>query len=138
MREHKGSALVLWQQNIGRFANLRWRLTALLAVILLCTLIGIGFGVVTFVRQTEVAAWRGRQSEATRNTVRTVVNLLESTQNSLNFINLVGLDDIAIDKHFLDKFLRQHPIFQEIVYLNSQGEVVTTTTDAELLRQNQA
>lgn len=138
MREHKGSALVLWQQNIGRFANLRWRLTALLAVILLCTLIGIGFGVVTFVRQTEVAAWRGRQSEATRNTVRTVVNLLESTQNSLNFINLVGLDDIAIDKHFLDKFLRQHPIFQEIVYLNSQGDVVTTTTAAELLRQNQA
>jgi len=138
MRERKGSAFVLWQQNVGRFVNLRWRLTALLAVILLCTLIGIGFGVVTFVRQTEVAAWRGRQSEATRNTVRTVVNLLESTQNSLNFINLVGLDDIAIDKHFLDKFLRQHPIFQEIVYLNSQGEVVTTTTAAELLRQNQA
>ena len=137
MRERKSSAFALWQQNLGRFSNLRWRLTALLAVILLCTLIGLGLGVVTFVRQTEVAAWRGRQSEATRNTVRTVVNLLESTQNSLNFINLVGLDDIAIDKHFLDKFLRQHPIFQEIVYLNSQGEVVTMTTDAELLRQSQ-
>jgi signal transduction histidine kinase len=138
MRERRGSAFALWQQNVGRFSNLRWRLTTLLAVILLCTLVGIGFGVVTFVRQTEVSAWRGRQSEATRNTVRTVVNLLESTQNSLNFINLVGLDDIAIDKHFLDKFLRQHPNFQEIVYLNSQGDVVTMTTGAELPRQNQA
>lgn len=118
-----------------RFANLRWRLTLLFAIILLCTLLVTGIGVVLFVQQTEVAAWRGRQSEATRNTVRMVANLLENTQNSLNFISLVGLDDIAADRRFLDRFLRQYPILEEIVYLNGQGETIAATTDATLLTQ---
>jgi signal transduction histidine kinase len=121
-----------------RFANLRWRLTFLFAVILLCTLLVTGFGVVIFVQQTEVAAWRGRQSEATRSTVRMVANLLETTQNSLNFIVLVSLDDIATDRRFLDRFLRQYPILEEIVYLNGQGETIAATTDATLLTQRDA
>lgn len=116
-----------------RFANLRWRLTLLLAVILLCTLLVTGFGVAFFVQQTEVTAWRGRQSEATRSTVRMVASVLESTQNSLNFISLVGLTDIEADRRFLDRFLRQYPILEEIVYLNGQGEMIASTTDAKLL-----
>lgn len=120
-----------------RFATLRWRLTLLLTIILFCTLLATGFGVVTFVRRTEIAAWQGRQSEATRNTVRMVINLLESTQRSLNFINLVGLDDLEVDKHFLDKLLRQYPSLDEIVYLNSLGEPIASTTEATLLRQTQ-
>jgi len=119
-------------------ATLRWRLTLLLAIILFCTLLVTGFGVVTFVRRAEVAAWQGRQSEATRNTARTVANLLESTQRSLNFINLVGLDDVAVDKHFLDKLLRQYPILDEVVYLNSLGDPIASTTEATLLAESQA
>lgn len=138
MKQRKSSASGLWQQNIERFAQLRWRLTALLAIILLCTLFVIGFSVVTFVRRTEVVAWHGRQSEATRNTVAAVMNLLESTRNSLNFINLVGLDDIEVNKRLLDKILQQYPHLQEIVYLNSQGETVAATTAATLLLQERA
>lgn len=119
------------------FATLRWRLTFLLAIILICTLLVTGFGVVTFVRRAEVAAWQGRQSEATRNTTRMVINLLESTQRSLNFINLVGLDDIEVDRHFLDKLLRQYPILDEIVYFNSLGEPIASTAEAPLLAQSQ-
>lgn len=135
MAQRKGSKVGLWQQNIERFAHLRWRLTALLAMILLCTLFVIGLSVATFVRRTEVAAWHGRQSDATRNTVNAVVNLLESTRNSLNFINLIGLDDIEVSKRLLDKILQQYPRLQEIVYLNSQGETVAATTGATLLQQ---
>lgn len=120
------------------FANLRWRLTLLFAVILFCTLLVTGFGVVIFVQQTEVTAWRGRQSEATRSTVRIVANLLENTQNSLNFISLVGLDDMVADRRFLDRFLRQYPILEEIVYLNGQGETIAATSDALLLTQHDA
>ncbi len=132
-----------WQQRIDRFgierfANLRWRLTALLAVILLCTLIVIGSGVVLFVRQTEMEAWRGRQEEATHNTVRAVMNLLENTRNSLNFINLLGLDDFARNKTLLDKLLLQYPILQEIIYFNAQGERVAATTSAAFLAQDRA
>lgn len=119
-----------------RFANLRWRLTLLFVVILVCTLLVTGFGVVIFVQQTEVTTWRDRQSEATRSTVRSVANLLESTQNSLNFIGIVGLDDMEADRRFLDRFLRQYPILEEIVYLNGQGEMIASTTDAELLMQS--
>ncbi|MCE7985309.1 MAG: HAMP domain-containing protein [Caldilinea sp. CFX5] len=121
-----------------RFANLRWRLTLLFAVILLCTLLVTGFGVVIFVQQTEVAAWRGRQSDATRSTVRMVANLVENTRNSLNFISLVGLADITADRRFLDRFLRQYPILEEIVYLNGQGETIAATSDATLLTQRDA
>ena len=116
-----------------RFANLRWRLTLLFAIILLGTLLATSLGVVLFVKQTAVTAWQGRQSEATRSTVRMVTNLLESTQNSLNFISLVGLDDIEANRHFLDRFLRQYPILEEIVYLNGQGETIAATTASELL-----
>lgn len=119
------------------YTTLRWRLTFLLAIILFCTLFVTGFGVVTFVRRAEVVAWQGRQSEATRNTTRMVINLLESTQRSLNFINLVGLDDIEVDRHFLDKLLRQYPILDEIVYFNSLGEPIASTAEAPLLQQSQ-
>ncbi|MBX3015714.1 MAG: HAMP domain-containing protein [Caldilineaceae bacterium] len=136
--QRKGKAFELWQQQVERFANLRWRLTALLAMILICTLLVIGVTVVTFVQQTEVAAWRGRQSEATRNTVRVVTNLLENTQKSLTFINLVGLDNIEADQAFLNQLLRQYPILQEIVYLNSQGQPVAATTAAIFLEQERA
>ena len=96
-----GNAFGLWQQQVERFANLRWRLSALLAMILVCTLLVIWGSVVTLVQRTEVGAWRGRQSETTLNTVRAVTTLLESTQNSLNFINLVGLDNIQADPYLL-------------------------------------
>ena len=116
-----------------RFVTLRWRITLLLAVVLLCTLLATGIGVVLFVQQTEVTAWRGRQREATRNTVRMAASLLENTQNSLTFIGLVGLGEIAAERHFLDRFLRQYPTLEEIVYLNGQGETIAATTDATLL-----
>ncbi|MEZ4727280.1 MAG: ATP-binding protein [Caldilineaceae bacterium] len=135
MKPRKGSTVSLWQQNMERFANLRWRLTALFAMMLLCTLVVIGIGIATFVRRAEVAAWRGRQTEATRNTVNAVTNLLENTRRSLNLINLVGLDELESNGQLLDKIRRQYPLFQEIVYLNSQGEAVTATTAATLLRQ---
>jgi len=138
MKQRKGSTLGLWQQNMERFANLRWRLTALFAMMILCTLVVIGGGVATFVRRAEVAAWRGRQSEATRNTVSAVMNLLENTRSSLNFINLVGLDEIESNEQLLDKILQQYPLFQEIVYLNSQGEAIAATTAATLLQQDRS
>ncbi len=138
MKQGKRSAFHFWHGHIERFANLRWRLTALFAVILLGTLIVIGSSVVTFVRQTEVDAWRGRQEEATRNTLRAVVNLLESTQSSLNFINLLGLDNLEANKIRLDKLLQQYPILQEIVYFNAQGQSVAATTNATRLMQDSA
>ncbi len=138
MKQYKRSAVDFWQQGRERFANLRWRLTALFAVILLCTLIVIGTSVVIFVRQTEADAWRGRQAEATHNTVRAVTNLLENTQRSLNFINLLGLDDLEGNKTLLDKLLQQYPLLQEIIYFNAQGEIVAATTAATFLVQNGA
>lgn len=123
-----------WQQ-FRQLNSLRWRLTILLGFILLCTLLVIGFSVAAFVRRAEADSWRGRQGEATHNAVQAVANLVARTNLALQLITAFGLDEFKVDTEALQMILENNQTLQELVYLNSRGQIVAAAVaGAPILR----
>lgn len=109
----------------------------LLAFILLCTLLVIGFSVAAFVRRAEADSWRGRQGQATRNAVQSVANLVACANLALQLISAFGLDEFEVDTGALQMILQNNQTMQELVYLNSRGEMVASAVaGAPILRND--
>ncbi len=126
-----------WQQ-FQQLTSLRWRLTILLGFILLCTLFVIGFSVAAFVRRAEADAWRGRQGEATRNAVQSVANLVERANLALQLISAFGLDEFEVDAGALQMILQNNQTMQELVYLNSRGQMVASAVAGAPILRNES
>ena len=114
----------LWQQQIGRLVSLRWRLTAMLGFILLCTLLVISLVVAVFVRNTEEKTWYERQSEATNYAAQSVSNLVEKIGAALNLINAFDLNELETEAGILRNILHNTPSLTEVAYFNTRGAVV--------------
>jgi len=123
----------LWQQQIGRLASLRWRLTAMLGFILLCTLVIISLVVATFVRNTERNTWLERQDEAAEYTAQSVANLVEQVSTALNLINAFELTELETEADILRNILRNTPSVTEVAYFNARGTVVAQASLDNLL-----
>ncbi|MBE7555053.1 MAG: PAS domain-containing protein [Anaerolineales bacterium] len=104
--------------------SLRWRLTSFLGLVLLVTLLGIGVGVVTFVHNTEVAAWRGRQSEAARNAANTVGAFIRRAADALSLLGLLGRDELTSQPELISQVMEQNLALEEVVYLDAQGRML--------------
>ncbi|GIK43566.1 MAG: PAS domain-containing protein [Chloroflexi bacterium] len=117
-------------------SSLRWRLTSFLGLVLLVTFLVIGAGVVTFVHNTEVAAWRGRQSEAARNAANTVGAFIRRAADTLSLIGLLGRDELTSKPQLLGQVLEQNPALQEVVYLDAQGRVLASGSQDQPLLAN--
>lgn len=125
------------ERNIlGYPHSLRWRLTSFLALVLLVTLMAIGAGVVIFVHSTEVAAWRGRQSEAARNAANTVSGFIHRASDTLSLLGLLGRDELTNYPQLFDRALKQNPALQEVVYLDTQGRVLASGSQDQPLLAN--
>ena len=136
MRLKWGEVVHQWQQ-FRQLTSLRWRLTILLGFILLCTLLVIGFSVAAFVRRAEADSWRGRQGEATRNAVQSVSNLVERADLALQLISAFGLDEFKVDTGALQMILENNQTMQELVYLNSRGEMVAAAVAGAPILRNE-
>ncbi|MCL4294917.1 MAG: PAS domain-containing protein [Anaerolineae bacterium] len=106
--------------------NLRWRLTSFLGLVLLVTLLGIGAGVVTFVHNTEVTAWRGRQSEAARNAANTVGAFIRRATDALSLLGLLGRDELTSQPQLISQVMAQNLALEEVVYLDAQGRMLAS------------
>ena len=107
----------------GRQQSLRRRLLALLAAVLLATLLIIGAGVYYFVFLTEREAWQGRQEEAARNAVQTVVTFIQRIEDSLTLVSLLDRDYLAAEPQVMRDLLQQNPALLEMVRLDASGKV---------------
>ncbi|MEW5961052.1 MAG: cache domain-containing protein, partial [Chloroflexota bacterium] len=116
--------------------SLRWRLTSFLSLVLLITLVLIGSGVVSFVHRTEVAAWRGRQSEAARNAAHTVGDFIRRAADSLSLLGLLGRNELATEPELIDQVLEQNLALQEVVYLDVRGRVLAGSAQDQPLLAN--
>jgi two-component sensor histidine kinase/putative methionine-R-sulfoxide reductase with GAF domain len=121
--------------KVGRY-SLRWQITSFLILGLLITLLVIGVGVVTFVYNTEVAAWRGRQGEAARNAGNTVGAFIHRAADALSLVGLLGRDELTSKPELLSQVLAQNLALQEVVYLDAKGQVVASGSQDQLLLAN--
>ncbi|HRW11085.1 MAG TPA: hypothetical protein P5121_38550, partial [Caldilineaceae bacterium] len=122
------AAYDLWQQQIGRLASLRWRLTVMLGFILLCTLLVISLIVATFVRNTEANTWLERQKEATNYAEQSVLNLVRQVSTTLNLINAFDLNELETESDILRNIVRNNGAITEVAYFNALGAVVANAT----------
>ena len=107
----------------GRRQSLRRRLLALLAAVLLVTLLIIGAGVSYFVFLTEREAWQGRQEEAARNAVQTVVTFIQRIEDSLTLVGLLDRDYLAAEPQVMRDLLQRNPDLLEMVRLDASGKM---------------
>jgi len=119
---------------IKRRYSLRWRLLALLAGMLLITLIIIGASVYYFILQNERRSWEGRQGEAARFAAETVAAFIQRTREKLVMVSLFDPEIMTTDPDLLKNILDQSPALLEIVRLNASGEVLASANqDGPLL-----
>lgn len=116
--------------------SLRWRLTSFLGLVLLVTLLVIGAGVVIFVHNTEVIAWRGRQGEAARNAGNAVGAFIRRAVDALSLVGLLGRDELTSKPQLLGQVLEQNLALQEVVYLDAQGQVLASGSQDRPLLAN--
>ncbi len=128
----------LWQQQIGRLASLRWRLTVMLGFILLCTLLVISLVVATFVRNTEENSWLERQNEAAEYAAHSVSTLVEQVSGALNLINAFELTELETETDILRNILRNNASLTEVAYFNARGTAVAQASldNLSLLRDS--
>jgi diguanylate cyclase (GGDEF)-like protein/PAS domain S-box-containing protein len=131
-REKKPASRTL--RRPSRKQSLRWRLLALLAVVLLVTLFTIGASVYRFAFLVEQGAWRGRQREATRNAVETVAAFIHHIEHSLTLVSLLDREYLTAEPQVMRDLLRQDPGLLEIVRLDARGHVFANVSqDVPLL-----
>lgn len=137
VQSYKG-AYDLWQQQIGRLASLRWRLTVMLGFILLCTLLVISLVVATFVRNTEENSWLERQNEAAEYAAQSVSKLVAQVSGALNLINAFELTELETETDILHNILRNNASLTEVAYFNARGAVVAQASldNLSLLRDS--
>jgi len=121
-------------QPLKRRHSLRWRLLALLAGMLLITLIIIGASVYFFILENERRSWEGRQGEAARFAAETVAAFIQRTQDKLVTVSLLDPETLVANPNLLKNILDESPAFLEVVRLDASGEVLASTNqDGPLL-----
>ncbi|MBI5013865.1 MAG: response regulator [Deltaproteobacteria bacterium] len=116
-----------------RRLSLRRDLLALLAWVLVATLVGIGAGVYFFTSRNERQAWETRQGEAARHAVETLTAFAERSRDDLLLIGLI-CDEVASKPEILRRFLENNSALREVVVVDQRGEVlVSAHQDVSLL-----
>ena len=94
---------------------------SLLGMALLSTLIIFSLSVFYFVNRTESEAWRGRQSEAARNSAGTVSGFIQRVKDALLVAGIVKTDYSVSNAGELNAILWENTAFLEIVRVDSSG-----------------
>ncbi|MEZ4860592.1 MAG: ATP-binding protein [Caldilineaceae bacterium] len=137
MREQDARVSPADPQRVGWFDSLRWRLTAVLGIILGGALVAMGISGAIFVQQIETDNWHGRQSEAARNAVHAVEAVLENTRYSLRLISAMGLDELTEEPQTVAVVLAQHPLLEGLVYVNTLGQVIAAASIEQSVLNNE-
>ena len=125
----KLACLFRWRQQ-----SLRWRLLALVGLMLVVTLVTIGLEVIYFVHNNEQRTWQGRQTEAARYASEIVASFLEGTKNTLRLVSLLEREELQAQPQLMTDLLLESPTLLEIIRLDRQGQVFASAyRDAPLL-----
>lgn len=117
-----------------RWHSLRYRLIALLSVMLVVTIFVIGTTVLFFIYRNEQQSWQGRQAEAARYAATTVSAFILRSQNMLTLVSLLNPESLSNSPELLDDLLAQSLSLLEVVRLDPNGNVFAGTyRDAPLL-----
>lgn len=117
-----------------RQQSLRWRLLALVGLMLVITLVVIGLEVIYFVYDNEQRTWQGRQAEAARYASEIVASFLEGTKNTLHLVGLLEQEELQAQPQLMTNLLLESPTLLEIIRLDRQGQVLASAyRDAPLL-----
>lgn len=123
------TCLFRWRQQ-----SLRWRLLALVGLMLVVTLVVIGLEVIYFVRDNEQRTWQGRQAEAARYASEIVASFLEGTKNTLRLVGLLEQDELQAHPQLMTDLLLESPTLLEIIRVDRQGQILANAyRDAPLL-----
>ncbi|MDS4039932.1 MAG: response regulator [Candidatus Competibacter sp.] len=125
MARHARSATAVRQSEWLSRGRLWLQLLTMFGIALLVVVLASVLGVAYLVNRTEQEGWRGRQQEATWRAAETVGAFLEREQRVLLLVDVFGRDELAAERSTeLEDFLRRHPVFLEIVYLDATGRVL--------------
>lgn len=117
----------------GLRRSIRWRLVSLLTLVWLAALLLIWLSVNYFIYRTEAAAWRGRQGEAARNAAGAVSAFIQRAHTSLFLMGLLGQNELTTRPGVIGEIVQQNPAFQEVIYLNDNGQVVASAAQGRPL-----
>src|SRR5687767_7765080 len=98
--------------------NLRRRILTIVGLEILGALILVGAGILYFTYQTEQAAWRGRQFEASQNSATYVAAFVQRAQDHLYTVANLDPEYLAAHPETLERLFDQVPAFLEIVSLD--------------------
>ncbi len=104
--------------------SLRRGMLNLLGTIFVGSLLVMGFGVTRFVYQTEQSAWQDRQTEITRNAVKTMGLFMRDSRQALFQISFFDPAYLNANPQILYKFLHAENGFLELVYVDAHGQVI--------------
>lgn len=114
--------------------TLRQSVLLTLSLIFLFVLTAVGVGVSFFVTNSEKSAWHDRQLEATYGAARTIQAFLDHHTQVLEIIGLLEPAYLRTHPTFLVETMERNPALQEIVVVDSLGNVLADEfTDAGVM-----
>ena len=124
------------RRGINWTQKLSSRLLILIGLVWLITLAVSGFGVNSYIRQTEKSSWHARQQDALRQSTIEVSNFVDQARNALTIAGT--LQDISPSSYrsYLEVLLTQHPSLREIVHLDVNGQVLANISRGEDVLNN--
>jgi two-component sensor histidine kinase len=108
--------------------SLRNRLMSLTGTIFLLTLLVTGVIISIFTRNSEAAAWRGRQGEAARAAATSVVSFIDKAESILSVGFILGQDPVDY-QHAADQMVRMSSTFLEVIRLDSKGNIQSAASN---------
>jgi signal transduction histidine kinase/ActR/RegA family two-component response regulator/HAMP domain-containing protein len=91
--------------------------------LLVAILVGGALAAYLLLRSQQVA-WRERQAEAARGAAALVGNFLWHAMDDVSALDLLGQEALAADPRLANLVLDQHDAFLEVVYLDTQAQLI--------------
>src|SRR5687768_14904749 len=107
-----------------RSSKLRRRIITIVGLEIFGALVLVTAGILYFTYQTEQAAWRGRQFEASQNSATYVAAFVQRAQDQLQMAGSLDPDYLVNNPETLKNVLERVPAFLEVVSLDANGQVV--------------
>lgn len=120
-----------------RSSSLYHRLLTVLAVIFVLMAAVIAAGIQVFVIKNENIFWHERQTEAVHNAARHIAGYIEKNETILSYLSRLGYDEMRANPDALQNFLKEHPAFLELAFLDANGNTLLSAAANEPILANQ-
>jgi diguanylate cyclase (GGDEF)-like protein/PAS domain S-box-containing protein len=93
-------------------------------LLVMLLLLVFGAGLINFVHQTEIQAWRDRQTEAANFSAHEIAASLRGVKDGLRLLTSLEREEVSVNAGLLANVIHEYPDVREIIYVSRDGEVL--------------